>query len=187
MLTYHKLARRLDRIVSGEDAYADCLRSGRPTVAAAPPVRRQEPVPNANWFHFATWATLAVTQNIGNERGPQRLNSGIGAPLRRRLTPAIARAKSTDEQRVGRALAWGQRLVFITLTHVMQVFDATHRGVSTEERKQAEDAAIERIRYLVGPDPDHWLIVQRHVTPLWRAFEWYRLAKDESSPERRAC
>ena len=28
--------------------------------------------------------------------------------------------------------------------------------------------------------------MQRHIKPLWRAFEWYRLAKDESSPERRA-
>lgn len=187
-LTYHRLALRLDEIITGDKAHATCLARVRPTMDVKALEPEQEarvpdglPVPNANWFHFATWATLTVTQNIGNERGPQRLNSGIGAPLRRRLTPAIARAKATDEQRLGRALAWGQRLVFIAVTNVMRAFDDEHRGVSAEvTQEQLHKDVYELIKGLVGPDPQHWLDEQRHIQPLWRAFDWYRLAKEEA-------
>jgi hypothetical protein len=141
-------------------------------------------VPNANWFHFATWATLTVTQNIGNERAPQRLNSGLGAPLRRRLTPAITRAKAADGQRVGRALAWGQRLVFIAMTNVMRAIDPECGG--SYEPTDAKEEKKQTIKQQIGADPDRWFDDDRHFEPLWKAFKWYLLAREAESPERRA-
>jgi hypothetical protein len=103
-LTYHHLARYLDELLHGE-------RSINQTIDK-PLHERRGIVRNANWFNFATWATLTVSQNIGNQQPLQRLNSGPAMLARRILTPAILSIKASRGQEVGRALAWGQLLIF---------------------------------------------------------------------------
>ena len=124
-MSYHHYSLELDALIHDQ-------RSMEVSVVQ-PPTSSAPPPPNANWFTFATWGTLTATQNITNDRAPQHLNGGLVAPLRRRLTPAILRAKAEDGQEVGRALAWAQRLVFVStacgLLHFSsQVASGTKRG-----------------------------------------------------------
>ena len=114
-LTYNYVADHLDKLIHSEADRAE--RRNALTHTAY----------NANWFHFATWATLTVTQNIGTDRAPQRLNAGVPQLVRRSLTPAILRARASQGQRVGRALAWGQRLIFVAATLTLLDFDEKHR------------------------------------------------------------
>jgi hypothetical protein len=153
-------------------------------------VRRIQPPPvcNANWFNFATWGTLTVTQNIGNERAPQRLNSGLAAPLRRRLTPAILRTKAADGQQVGRALAWAQRLVFVStasaLLHLAKrVAGETDKPLATSDEakliRALSKSSIPPSRTTeTPPDVDvHWFKEDRHMAGLARAFDFFDCAR----------
>ncbi len=174
-LTYSHLAELLDTAIHG-----------------APPVDaegKRRPVVNANWFHFALWGTLTVSQNIGNERAPQRLNSGLAAPLRRRLTPSILRIKASDGQRLGRALAWGQRLIFLSVCGAMQKSFETPllplppaggeplvlNEVSSESFRQGPGLVGDFLGDLGSTDRKE-LKEQRHVEPMRRAFALYQLA-----------
>src|SRR5262245_30908614 len=77
-LTYSRYGAWLDELIYGKDSVLRKARS-----SSSPPVC------NANWFHFATWGTLTVTQNIGMQRAPQRLNAGPAMAARRALTPMV--------------------------------------------------------------------------------------------------
>ena len=72
--------------------------------ATSLPLQADGRVRNANWFSFATWATLTVSQNIGNQQPLQRLNSGPDA------VASGADARSSTSRRQGSAgrqgLAW---------------------------------------------------------------------------------
>ena len=103
-LTYHHLALYLDELVHHDQSVK--------YTTSLPLHKRTDEVRNANWFSFATWATLTVSQNIGNQQPLQRLNSGPGMLLRRVLTPAVLNIKASRGQQVGRALAWGQLVIF---------------------------------------------------------------------------
>jgi hypothetical protein len=175
--------------------------------AASMEAKAERPaVCNANWFNFATWGTLTATQNIGNERAPQRLNSGIAAPLRRRLTPAILRAKAADGQIVGRALAWGQRLVFVSTASALLQFvsnldaprktGAGYAEPDTASFKQTKVwELLNRLTTSSLPSPPQTIETaaklstpsfedDRHLTPLLRAFELYRCARDANDGTR---
>jgi hypothetical protein len=102
--TYHHLARYLDELLHKEQSVNQTIHK--------PLHERTGLVRNANWFNFATWATLTVSQNIGNQQPLQRLNSGPAMLVRRILTPAILSIKASRGQEVGRALAWGQLVIF---------------------------------------------------------------------------
>jgi hypothetical protein len=129
---------------------------------------------NANWFHFAMWGTLTVTQNLSNQRSPQRLNSGIPAPLRRTLTPAILRARASDGQRVGRALSWGQLAIFVSATQMVKEVTQSSgiAGVSDQD-------ILARIKARPGLSNID-LDATRHITPMKRAFHYYELAQAQS-------
>jgi hypothetical protein len=103
-LAYYALSVRLDDYLFGPDSFRRCNEA-----RGAP--RRSE----ANWFHFALWGTLTVTRNIGQDRGPERL-AALPDALRRNLTPWVISARASASQEVSRALAWGQRLMFLSIT-----------------------------------------------------------------------
>lgn len=165
-LAYTHLAAILDEAIHGD-------------VPAISETGARRPVVNANWFHFALWGTLTVSQNIGNDRSPQRLNSGLAAPLRRRLTPSVLRIKASDGQRVGRALAWGQRRIFLNVcTAMANFFEVQDDGgiVPKAEFTSAPDRQTEEVRTLIATD-DPGVKKQRHERPLAQAFQWYALAR----------
>jgi hypothetical protein len=66
---------------------------------------------NANWFNFATWGTYSLGPNIRNDSAPQRLDS-LASSIRRWVTPAIVHSRSADGDLVGRALSWGEYMIF---------------------------------------------------------------------------
>jgi len=174
-LTYLRVANHLDSMIHRLDALDRQHLDRRPTDY------------NANWFHFATWATLTVTQNIGNERAPQRLNRGIAAPVRRSLTPAILRARASQGQQVGRALAWGQRLIFIAacLTY-LEFSNRHHEGkappLDLNQTKPAESGLLAEIIRLTTWESETFFDKARHFDKIWRAFQLYELARLRRQP-----
>lgn len=116
-LTYHKFATALDDMLFGNESVRESWQCSQTP-------RRV----NANWFHFAMWGTLTVSQNIGTDRPPQRLNTGLASSLRRALTPTVAQARAADGQVLGRALAWGQLLIFVSACTAMRQFMASNGG-----------------------------------------------------------
>ncbi len=165
-LTYYNLATYLDTVYLHDGVKC----SDRLKTDPSRPV-------NANWFHFAMWGTLTVTQNLSNQRSPQRLNSGIPGPLRRQLTPAILRARSSDGQRVGRALAWGQLAIFASVMERLTP-DGT---LSTDD----DSEILTRVRTRLGSTRIN-MTVERHIAPMKLAFDYYSKARTETSNARRA-
>ena len=184
-LTYRWYSLELDEIIHG-----------KPLVERRQP-RSGEVECNANWFNFATWGTLTVTQNIGNVHPPQRLNSGLGAPLRRRLTPVVLRARAADKQRVGRALAWGQRLMFVSTSlgfvHWARTMrDGGQPSMTTFEESREfrllEELTDSELGIAGGGEkgePNWWLKRDRHLEPVWEALRRYAAAR-EADPRSRA-
>jgi hypothetical protein len=183
-LTYLRVADHLDGMIHRLDALDGQDLDRRPTDY------------NANWFHFATWATLTVTQNIGNERAPQRLNGGIAAPLRRSLTPAILRARASQGQQVGRALAWGQRLIFIAACLTYLDFTDRHGPSHPQppgplpptppplnQTEPAKSSRLDKIFELTTLGST-FFDKARHFDKIWRAFQLYELARDATPADR---
>jgi hypothetical protein len=163
-LTYYYLADFFDKRIHTVDSRAQL--SAGPSVSL-----------NANWFHFAMWGTLTVTQNLTTQRSPQRLNSGLPAPLRRTLTPAILRARASDGQRVGRALAWGQLAIFVSATQM--VLELTRPpGQPAASADLIREQVMERAH--IDMDPT------RHIMPMQTAFRYYDTAQSEIDPGKHA-
>jgi len=171
-LTYSTLGTYLDFLINGVDSVSASL------------AKSQSPkICNANWFHFATWGTLTVTQNIGTDRPPQRLNVGLGMSLRRRLTPAVVHARAADGQVVGRALAWGQRLIFVSACFGLRHFEAMlTAGVDADEIRilSPEDSTpllvhedVHEIMSLATWDGRPWIQRRRHLGAVERAFQLF--------------
>ena len=173
-LTYSRLAEHLDKLIHGAEAASRCH-------------SLNEAACNANWFHFATWANRTVTHNISSERMPSRVNSGVAAPLRRRLTPAVLQPQASQGQRVARALSWGQRLIFVATCLTLLEF-SRHQRKNTEFRKVlAEDSTVaDKITALATWGDQVWFSTERHFEPIWRAFELYELARHATTDAGRA-
>jgi hypothetical protein len=166
-LTYSHLARRLDDLIE----------------PVKPPGRRTSR--NANWFNFATWGTLTVSQNIGNQRPLQRLNNGLGMPLRRLLTPAVLNVKASGGQEVARALAWGQLRIFVSSCIALRQF-VNHVGIETNFAAQALVDEVELPKPPAKSAGTFSIDLQRHAAPIADAFQLYSRARDASSPQTRA-
>ena len=132
-LTYSKFAIDLDNRAYGARSFWRNLTT-----------ERFYPPANANWFHFATWATLTVSRNIGNVRAPQRLST-LPFGLRRALGPITINERASDRQRVGRALSWAQRLVFINTClaylQMKEQSEGAHRSSSAQPGAAYEQMA----------------------------------------------
>ena len=129
---------------------------------------------NANWFNFATWGTYTLGPNIRNDGAPQRLDT-LPDSIRRRVAPSIVQSRSADGELVGRALAWGQELIFLSAAKALLRF----KGLSSAELKTtfvtpaAERAHITRALNWSG---QRW-IDNGHLDLVDEAFDCYRLVR----------
>jgi hypothetical protein len=130
---------------------------------------------NANWFHFATWGTLTITRNIANVRPPQRLDSSVMAPVRRYLTPLVVRERAGRAQQVGRALSWGQILIFLSTCTAFKVF----KNMVDEEHEDWRHVFGEHLHSEISDRAGRELRMLEENMRLDRvaaAFDLYRLA-----------
>lgn len=181
-LTYSVLAGYLDDLINGEDSVYNTLKR-----------KGQVKVCNANWFHFATWATVTVTRNIASERPPQRIDTLPLAALRRRLTPALIQMRASSGQRVGRALSWGQRLIFASLCFALEYLDTwltkhadddpeTFSMLDEDELRSRTEEIIDLGRW----GKDEWIHEERHIEAITEAFRFYMHARTTDDPLVRA-
>jgi hypothetical protein len=174
-LTLSYVAIHLDRLIHGQDP--DRSHS------------LEEGLTNANWFHFATWANLTVTSTLRADGAPHRAAGGLTGSLRRRLTPAVLEARASEGQRVGRALTWGQRLIFVATCLTLLEFDERVREPSPGRFAALDPEQCERattIKKLATWGDRTWFDPARHFSPMWRAFELYELAKQAKDRTARA-
>jgi hypothetical protein len=182
-LTYSKLSLVLDAFVHRDRTQGVLPDDKRPT----------EPC-NANWFHFATWGTLAVTRNIANERPPQRVDMLPLETVRRWLTPVIIQARASNGQRVSRALAWGQRLMFVSMCYSLRHFlewTRRHPNADADDFDLVDDKVAKTIVDLgtahTGPDSERkWIDAERHLRPLAEALQFYIHARNTEDDTTRA-
>jgi len=146
---------------------------------------------NANWFHFATWGTVTITANIGNQRPPQRIDHLPLVWLRRQLTPIVIRARAADGQRVSQALSWGQQLIFVSVCFTLQ-------GLTSwmQSSGQADAADFHLLDAEDRPDTDAgdriidtatvhgrcWIEPRRHLRVIEQAFRFYVHASRADDP-----
>jgi hypothetical protein len=170
-LTYSKFSVHLDNLIHGPDSVQN---------RAMERVRVE--MCNTNWFNFATWGTLTVTRNIANQRAPQRVDDLFSVSLRRRLTPAVIRERAANGQRVSRALAWAQRLIFLTSAFAMAQFSSQFHLDDKSRPFVLDDDLWERIKVLSSvrtrprEKPRSVIGAKRHRAGLDKAFDSYRLA-----------
>jgi hypothetical protein len=166
-LTYHHLALYLDELIHHEHSVNRTTNK---------PIGEGTPVRNANWFNFATWATLTVSQNIGNQQPLQRLNSGPGMLVRRLLTPAILNIKASGGQEVGRALAWGQLVIFNAACRALMRFVNHLRDASVSRDLHVDDLLVplQRGMELDEEDVDEF---NRFLAPLSDAVRFFAEAR----------
>lgn len=168
-LTYSRLAQHLDDLIHREESVGNLLKSRQSVTDEGS---------NANWFHFATWGTLTVSQNIANDRPVQRLNSGLAMPLRRVLTPAVLNVKASGGQQVGRALAWGQLLIFVSAAVALRAFS---RHIADETPIDAQSFLTDHRENLIEElstwDGKPAFKPDRHLAPIGRAFQLFERAR----------
>ena len=129
-------------------------------------------VGNANWFNFATWGTYTLGPNIRNDGAPQRLDT-LPNSIRRRVAPSIIQSRSAQGDVVGRALAWGQELIFLSASRALlrfvgmrdRAFNTPFRMPDSERAQVLEALNWSGLRFI---DEGHLELVEE-------AFDCYRL------------
>jgi hypothetical protein len=129
-------------------------------------------VGNANWFNFATWGTYTLGPNIRNDGAPQRLDT-LPNSIRRRVAPSIIQSRSAQGDVVGRALAWGQELIFLSASRALLRF-VTMPDAEFARPFQMPDA--DRANVLKALNWSGLRFVDEgHLELVDEAFECYRL------------
>jgi hypothetical protein len=129
-------------------------------------------VGNANWFNFATWGTYTLGPNIRNDGAPQRLDT-LPNMIRRRVAPSIIQSRSAQGDLVGRALAWGQELIFLSASRALLRF-VNMKDSEFGRRFRMPDAERKQILEALN-----WsglrFIDEGHLDLVDEAFDCYRL------------
>jgi hypothetical protein len=165
-LSYSKFAVCLDETLFGsEGSVVGRTSEGRPISFG-----------NANWFNFATWGTYTLGPNIRNDGAPQRLDS-LPNSVRRRVAPAIIQSRSAQGDVVGRALAWGQELIFLSASRALLRFvDMIDKNDEAELSKPFRITEGDRADILKSLN---WsglrFIDEGHLELVDDAFDCYRL------------
>ena len=161
-LSYSKFAVHLDDMLFGEGSFSSRNAKEQAITSA-----------NANWFNFATWGTYTLGPNIRNDGAPQRLES-LPNSIRRRVAPAIVQSRSADGQLVGRALAWGQELIFLSagraLLHFRELVEDDNLGDSFTTNKDQRSGILDELNW----GGQRW-IDEGHLQLIDEAFDCYRL------------
>jgi hypothetical protein len=191
-LTYSKLADVLDDLIHRRDD-EEAVKADKALKFKPDDKRQPAGTCNANWFHFATWGTLAVTRNIANERPPQRVDMLPLDSVRRWLTPVVIQARASNGQRVSRELAWGQCLMFISmcysLAHLVEWAGANPDAPPKDFKltgKGDQDVATMIVDLATShrglPHERCWIRRDRHVRPLAEALRFYLHARRTTDP-----
>ena len=166
---------RTHRITLSYSMFAACLDTklfGTDSLVDRTSKAEEINVGNANWFNFATWGTYTLGPNIRNDGAPQRLDS-LPNSIRRRIAPAIIQSRSAHGDVVGRALAWGQELIFLSASRALlrfvtmkgNAFNDTFRMPPTDREYVLNSLNWSGIRFV---DKGHLELVDE-------AFDCYRL------------
>jgi hypothetical protein len=162
-LSYSKFSSYLDSTLFDDQSVAKQLERERTPAFS-----------NANWFHFATWGTYTLGPNIRNDSAPQRLDS-LPKTLRRRFTPGIVHSRAADGQVVGRALAWGQEMIFLSAASALLHFKKQVDRRSVMDRPFTMPAGMrDQILARLNWDGEQW-VDAGHLTLMDNAFDCYRL------------
>jgi hypothetical protein len=129
----------------------------------------------ANWFCFATWATMTLNHDITNAKPPFRGDRLLPLGFRRTLTPVMLKAKASRGQRLSQLLTWYQRLVFLNASLAFTALsdpnrDDTQSFVGVQEWK---DEALK----LSSWHGESALDPTRHLAQVASAFDYYRKAR----------
>jgi hypothetical protein len=167
-LTYWWYARTLDRDINRSESVWACIDA-----------QRELAVSNANWFNFATWATVTVNRDLALRRTPSGVDRLLPGMLRKTLTPMMFNLRASDGQRVSRALSWGQRLVFVSTTLIF--LSRLHPETTPELQSQtsedeARDLTFDHVLKLGRWGNLDYLDRERHLTVVWQAFGHYEQA-----------
>jgi hypothetical protein len=139
-------------------------------------------VGNANWFNFATWGTYTLGPNIRNDGAPQRLDS-LPNSIRRRVAPAIIQSRSSHGDVVGRALAWGQELIFLSASRALLRFVAISNAALNKTFRMPDKDRTDILKSL------NWkglrFIDEGHLDLVDEAFDCYRLVQRRAAELRR--
>ena len=167
-LTYWYFARALDRDINESQSVWTCIDE-----------QRNVAVSNANWFTFATWATVTVNRDLTLRRTPAGVDRLLPGRLRKTLTPMLFNLRASDGQRVSRALSWGQRLVFVSTT--LMFLSRLHpdlfrvpRSIRSEDGRR--EWTFDRVMQLGRWGNLDYLDPERHLTVVWQAFDHYKQA-----------
>ncbi len=129
-------------------------------------------VGNANWFNFATWGTYTLGPNIRNDGAPQRLDT-LPNSIRRRVAPSIIQSRSAQGDLVGRALAWGQELIFLSASRALLRFVGMEEDAFDEPFRMPPADRAQVLKAL------NWsglrFIDEGHLKLIDEAFDCYRL------------
>jgi hypothetical protein len=160
-LSYSKFAAYLDHKLFGEGSVGSRMANGKAIVSS-----------NANWFNFATWGTYTLGPNIRNDGAPQRLET-LPNSIRRRVAPSIVQSRSADGELVGRALAWGQELIFLSAGKALLHFKGLDGPGLTrpfETPKADRDHVLDALNW----SGQQW-IDEGHLDLIDDGFECFRL------------
>ncbi len=168
-LTYSRLADALDYLLFRD-----------PALGAMEATAAKDAATNANWFHFATWGTYTLGPNIRDDSAPQRLDS-LPSSLRKRVLPTIIHSRSTDGNVVGRALSWGQKLIFMSSAWALKQFNADISRLSTSgEPFEMSGPTKARMLELLSDGETKWLDMG-HLNLIEKAFDCYALIRRRAS------
>jgi hypothetical protein len=146
--------------------------------------QRNLAVSNANWFTFATWATVTVNRDLALRRTPSGVDRLLPGMLRKTLTPMMFNLRASDGQRVSRALSWGQRLVFVSTTLIFLSRlhpDTTPDFQSKESEERSQELTFDRVLELGRWGGLEYLDRERHLTVVWQACGHYKRAAEFSA------
>lgn len=171
-LTYWRYALALDHYVNESESVWSRIEE-----------QREVAVSNANWFNFATWATVTVNRDLALRGSPTGMDHLLPGGLRKRLTPMMFSLRASDAQRVSRALSWGQRLVFVstTLIFLSRINPESRRPPLTDAASEPHQGLVfEQVLELGRWGNLDYLDPDRHLKVVWEAFGYYEQAAEYS-------
>jgi hypothetical protein len=168
-LTYWQFARALDSYINADESVWACIDE-----------QRELAVSNANWFNFATWATVTVNRDLSLRQTPSGVERLLPGMLRKTMTPIMFNVKASDGQRVSRALSWGQRLVFVSTTLIflrrLHAYAAGALEGNSPEEEEVRNSTFADVLGLGRWGNLDYLDRDRHLTVVWQAFGHYEQA-----------
>jgi len=168
-LTHHYLSRMIDWWIAGCDSVWSRLDHQR-SLAASPS--------NANWFTFATWATVTVNRDLSLRRTPAGTARLLPAPLRRSLTPVLLHLRASDGQRISRALSWAQRVVFVSTARIALAWLVSpDGGIDEATRTEVNNSVTAAASWPADNQPVIVSVNNGHLNGLWEAFGYYAEAR----------